>query len=180
MTKVQTVREEGEPLESTLRRLEAMPDHLAAVAATMTADEIRWQPRVGEFSLLEHACHMRDLEREGYVVRISRMLDENRPELADFDGTRIAQERDYLAEEWDEALGAFRATRTRNVETVSALSTDALARTGVLEGVGELAIHQVVVAMAEHDAAHRAEIETLCELVRAKRSAGSGEDASPE
>ena len=41
--------------------------------------------------------HLCDLEREGFGVRIRRLRDETTPHPPDFDGTRVAQQRDYRA-----------------------------------------------------------------------------------
>jgi len=38
-------------------------------------------------SELEHVCHLRDIEQDGYHVRIHRMLEESNPSLLSLDGT---------------------------------------------------------------------------------------------
>jgi hypothetical protein len=48
-----------------------------------------------EFSVVEHVCHMRDIEIEGYGVRVQRILKQENPFLPDIDGSRLAIERDY-------------------------------------------------------------------------------------
>jgi len=48
-----------------------------------------------EFSVLENICHLRDLELQGYTPRIRRILAEADPDLADFDGARVAAESSY-------------------------------------------------------------------------------------
>ena len=63
-------------LAEAVARLESMPGFLASALASVPAADLARQVVPGEFSLVEHACHLRDLEREGYFVRVGRMLAE--------------------------------------------------------------------------------------------------------
>ena len=74
--------------------LEAMPQELRAAAGKMSAEAARTPPADGGFSLVEQAWHLADLEREGYGERIRRLLAEEDPALPDFDGARVAAERE--------------------------------------------------------------------------------------
>jgi hypothetical protein len=80
-------------LHEAIEHLAAMPAHLAR--ALEAAGPARWkvQPAPGEFCLVEHACHLRDLEVEAYRLRVSRVLAEDRPALQGFDGAAIAAAR---------------------------------------------------------------------------------------
>src|SRR5258708_35668060 len=82
-------------LEGAIEELAAMPAFVAA-ALEECGEALGIRPREGEFSLVEHACHLRDLEREGYLVRVRRMLAEERPDLAPFDGAAGAASRGSL------------------------------------------------------------------------------------
>ena len=85
-------------LPEAVSRLESMPAFHAPALASVPAADLARQAVPGEFSLVEHACHLRDLEREGYLVRVRRMLSEREPALAGFDGGAIAAARDYPAQ----------------------------------------------------------------------------------
>jgi hypothetical protein len=106
------------------------------------------------FALVEHAWHLADLEREGYGVRITRMLAEVAPELPDFDGERLARERAYLSA--DAALGAtvFADARRRNVARLRSLDARELERSGTQDGVGPVTIADVALMMDGHDRVH--------------------------
>ena len=138
-----------------------MPALLRDVAAALR-DVTRRRPATGGFALVEHAWHLADLEREGYGARISRLLTETAPALPDFDGDRIARERDYLHGDAALALEVFAQARARNIERLAALDDAALARRGTQEGAGELTLARVPRMMAAHDAGH---VEELAELV---------------
>jgi hypothetical protein len=79
-------------------RLEQDAGRSARLIRQVPSDRLRWKPEVwdgspGEsFSALEHVCHVRDIERDGYRVRIRRLLDENDPSLVSLDGDELARE----------------------------------------------------------------------------------------
>ena len=150
------------PLPEVLARLGAMPALLRECAAALSSVTHR-RPAAGGFALVEHAWHLADLEREGYGTRISRLLAETAPALPDFDGDRIAREREYLAGDVTLALAVFEQARTRNIERLAAMDAAALARQGTQEGVGEVTLARVPRMMAAHDAGHAAELAALVE-----------------
>ena len=79
--------------EALLVTLESTAALLSRAAATLSPAEARRRPAAGGFSLVENVWHLADLEREGYAVRIRRILGETNPALLNFDGDRIARER---------------------------------------------------------------------------------------
>ncbi|HKZ08814.1 MAG TPA: DinB family protein [Methylomirabilota bacterium] len=139
-----------------------MPALLREVTAALAGATHR-RPAAGGFALVEHAWHLADLEREGYGARISRLLVEDGPALPDFEGDRIALEREYLCGSVELALEVFAQARARNIERLAALDGAALARRGTQEGVGELTLGRVPRMMAAHDAGHVAELAALVE-----------------
>jgi hypothetical protein len=150
------------PLPELLARLGAMPALLRDVAAALSG-AVRRRPAAGGFAFVEHAWHLADLEREGYGVRIRRLLTETEPVLPDFDGDRLARERDYLAGDTSLALEMFTQARARNLERLAALDAVALSRRGTQEGVGEVTLARLPRMMAAHDAGHAAEMIALVE-----------------
>jgi DinB superfamily len=142
-------------------RLGEMPALLGEIAAALGEPAMRRRPAGGHFAFVEHAWHLADLEREGYGARINRLLAESAPVLPDFDGDRIAREREYLAGDAALALEVFARARRRNLERLAGLDAPALARRGTQEGVGEITLGRVPRMMAAHDAAHLTEIAAL-------------------
>ena len=86
-------------LAESIERLDSMPEFLDAALEEAGDERLKRRPSAEEFCLLEHACHLRDLEREGYLVRLRRMLFEKAPALEGFDGATIARERNYLEQD---------------------------------------------------------------------------------
>ena len=150
-----------------LEQLSAMPVFLDAAFGEVSDADARVAGAEG-FTPVEQCWHLADLEREGYAVRIRRLLDEVEPALPDFDGERVAQERNYKSLSLEDGLEAFRRARAENLATLRALSASEWERRGTQEGVGRVGLCDIPLMMAEHDAAHRAEIEDWRAGQRAK------------
>jgi ATP phosphoribosyltransferase regulatory subunit HisZ len=149
-------------LAHALGEISSMPEYLERAFASAGPARLATAPARGGFSLLEHACHLRDLEAEGYAVRVRRLLEEERPELEGFDGARVASERDYRSQDARAALDEFTATRNALSVRVAALAEDDRCREGVFAGK-PVTLEGMVAMMAGHDREHRAEIERLLE-----------------
>ena len=147
-------------LAEAVERLGAMPAFLAGALASAPASELARQPRPGFFSLVEHACHLRDLEREGYLVRVRRMRAEPEPALAPFDGDAVAAVRDYPQQDAFAAAREFAAARAEVVASIATLTPAELAREGTF-GDARVCFADVIAMMVEHDRGHREEIEAL-------------------
>jgi hypothetical protein len=145
--------------------LEAMPRFLETIASAFPGDKSRRRPVQEDFSFVENVWHLADLEREGFGVRIHRLLSETRPELPDFDGARIARERDYRARDLRAGLAEFSRARKDNLASLEGLTSEERARSGVQAGVGPITLAEIPAKMAEHDRSHRKDIEALRRLV---------------
>ena len=161
-----------------VRFLEETPESIRQLTTGLRNGEACWKPAPDAFSALEQVCHLRDLEREGYALRIDKLLKENQPSLPDFDGGRIAKERDYNSQDFESALEDFARARAENVRLMKTLSMDELHRSGVLAGVGEITLMKLFLLMREHDLSHRQE---LADLRQAKKMAevNQGKGAKP-
>jgi hypothetical protein len=147
-------------LAEAIARLESMPRFLAAALGSVPASDLARQTVAGEFSLVEHACHLRDLEREGYLVRVRRMLAEREPALEPFDGGAIAAARDYPSQDAFHAARDFAAARAELLALIAPLTPAELAREGMF-GDRRVCFADVISMMVEHDRGHREEIERL-------------------
>jgi hypothetical protein len=141
--------------------LAATPAAVRQLAEKLSESETRWKPDEGDFSVIENICHLRDIELEGYTARVNRMLGEDKPFLADIDGTRLAHERRYNEQELNVALDAFTQARELNVRTIQNLSSEQLERTGMFEQTGSITLENLLQMMREHDEAHLQELNTL-------------------
>lgn len=161
-------------LAELVSELEGMPDFLAAHFDSLSSGQATLAGPGGGFSPVEHCWHLADLERESYGVRIARLLHENEPFLPDFDGARIAEERQYRGKALGEGLRAFREARLATVAALRALRPPQWSRRGSQEGKGAVVLPDVPRLMAEHDRTHKAEIEAWV-LERGRATSGGGE-----
>jgi thioester reductase-like protein len=145
-----------------IAELNTMPEHLVRVLRQVPSDRMSWKPEVwdgspGEtFSALEHVCHVRDIERDGYHVRIRRLLDETGPSLVSLDGYAMASDRRYGEASWTEAAEEFRTARAQTVATIRGLTDPQLARTGTFAEYGELTLRGLLHYLRSHDQQHLA------------------------
>ena len=138
-----------------------LPLHLRRVALGIPTRCQTARPPAGGFSLVEHACHLRDFEREGVQLRIERTIRESEPELADFPGDRLAAERDYQKQEFGTALRGFERSRNETVRLLARLSDEQLERRARFGDEGRVSLRRLLRLFAEHDASHRAELDRL-------------------
>ena len=143
-----------------IEELSAFPAKLKEKLAA-AGPQLRIRASDGRFAMVEHLCHLGDLETEGFGARIERMLKEERPEWDDFDGETVARERKYLEQDAETALQRFVDAREKTVARLRTLSGEDWQRRGVHRGMGEVTLKRVVEMMLEHDRVHADDIETL-------------------
>jgi len=156
----------GANFRALLDLLNDTPNKLANLTGGLSDAELRLQDSPDEFSVLENICHLRDLELQGYTTRIRRILAEADPDLADFDGARVAAESSYNNEGPGVALRAFQTARQENVELLLALSEEQLEREATLAGVGKITLKRLAELMGEHDEGHLEDLQVLRERLR--------------
>ena len=147
--------------QNLLAFLEETPEVVRSLTENLTAKELMKKPAKEEFSFLEHVCHLRDIEQEGHGVRIARLLSEEQPFLPDIDGDKLAAERNYISQSFDEALSAFMRARKKNIDTIRTTTPDALTRSGRFANLGTINLEQLLLMMREHDEAHRQSLKDL-------------------
>ena len=158
--------------EALMASLAGMKDYLREAFASLTPEEARVPGPAGAFSPVEQVWHLADLEREGFGLRIHRLQSEPNPRLPDFDGTKIALERDYRSLSLVAGLEAFEAAREANIAALHRVAPQDWARSGTQDGVGEVSLCDMPAFLQQHDQAHVAEIQEWKQLVgRARREA---------
>lgn len=153
--------------QATLHALAAFPDQLEAFYAAIPARRAHWTPPSWDgipsesFTPIEQICHIRDIEVDGYQVRITRTLNESNPHLPSIDGERLAKEREYAKANAADVLAAFRSARRDTVECIASLSAAQLERRAVFEGYGLVTVRGLVHYLCSHDQQHLAGLQWL-------------------
>ncbi len=159
----------------TLAALAAFPQQLEAHYAAIPAAFTHWAPASWDgvpsepLTAIEQVCHVRDIEIDGYHVRLQRTLAEDRPTLVSIDTDALVRERNYGAQDVQQAFAAFRAARAQTVALVAALTPAQLERTAVFEGYGPLTLQSLVHYLCSHDQQHLAGLQWLLGKMDASR-----------
>lgn len=144
-----------------LGELAATPTRVQRLIENLSEEQLRRRPANGEFSLAESVCHLRDIEAEGYLPRIRRVLNEERPFLPDLDGGRLAIEREYNQQNANEAARAFSQARAESTHTLAGVGLAESSREGTLAGVGDISLQGLLTMMCEHDTEHLRQMTDL-------------------
>jgi len=152
---------------TTLASLSAMPGRLEAAFRLVPRERwnftpASWEGCPGEtLPPVGQICHIRDIEVDGYHVRISRMLQEVEPALVSLDGYELAKERSYATADPARALADFRAARARTVALLTGLSAAQCERRGSFGEYGSVTLRSLVHYLASHDFQHLACMDWL-------------------
>jgi hypothetical protein len=153
-------------LQDAIAALSVMPGYLESALHACSPDELLLRPSEDGFALVEQACHLRDLEREGYLARVRRILAEDTPSLDAFDGAAVARARDYLGADAHAAARDFAAARREVISLIAPLSARELARPAMFDGE-RITLADLIAMMCDHDRGHRQEIEALVDAMEA-------------
>jgi hypothetical protein len=162
-------RRRPDDFATKLARLSAAPARLRDAVVSIPRRNWQQRPAEGGFSCVEHACHLRDIETDGYAIRLARIVAEDKPSLPDLDGDALARERDYQAQDALAACDAFGAVRAKVVAGLAKLSASERERLGLLDGRTPFTLDEMAVAMLAHDAAHLQQLQGLWEAFAPRR-----------
>jgi hypothetical protein len=144
---------------NVIDRLEQTPNRVRELLAGRSEQELSFKPAPDAFSLRENLLHLRDIDVEGYEVRIAGLLDEHGPyEFLGIDGAVLARERNYNVQPVAPALEDFAASRARSIARLRE-STD-LKRYGRV-GTRAVSLETLLQDWVRHDSEHLAEMTHL-------------------
>ena len=148
-------------LSVLLESLESTPKVLGRIARNLSKEEACRRGKGGGFSFVENVWHMADLEREGYAVRIQRIRAEQHPSLPDFEGERVAEERQYQNLSLAEGVALFNRARADNLGALRTVAEAEWKRSASQANVGDVTLRDIPRMMAEHDQSHARDIRLL-------------------
>ncbi|HET7294721.1 MAG TPA: DinB family protein [Vicinamibacteria bacterium] len=143
-----------------LGRLAEAPKALAATVKGLDPEAARRRPADGKWSILENACHLRDIELV-YAERFTRTAFQDRPSFWMLDNDRSARELRYDAQDLKAVAGEFAARRADTLTLLRALPHAAWRRTGIHPKRGELSLEALAEHLARHDESHLGRIRAL-------------------
>jgi hypothetical protein len=149
-----------ESTAASIIKLARAPILLRELFERMNIPKIRVKPSPSLFSPLEDAWHLCDIEREGYLVRIRRILTEELPVLENLDGDRMAVERRYNELEFPAAIDGFAAARAESLSLLQGLAAQSWERRGQFEN-RVIDLKTLIDMMVEHDQGHLSSIQGI-------------------
>jgi hypothetical protein len=163
-------------LEATLDELTQFPARMHRMYAAVPTSHRNWSPASWDgipseqFTALEQICHVRDIEIDGYHVRLRRMLETDSPLLESIDSYEVAKQRLYAEEDAERVFAAIRAAREETLRIIRPLSEAQLARTGEFEGYGTLTVKSLIHYLCSHDQQHLSGLQWLLGKIDAETS----------
>jgi hypothetical protein len=139
-----------------------MPDEIEALFRRVPADKLDWTPATWEgipgerFTALGQACHLRDIEIDGYHVRFGRTLREELPDLVSIDSYALAAARNYSADRLEDALAEFRKARVETVAMLERARDAEWGRRATFAEYGEVSLRGLAHILRSHDLQHLA------------------------
>lgn len=121
----------------------------------------KWNVRQSdsEWCITEILCHLRDLDREINLERITTILREDQPFIAGIESDRWAVERDYLHQDGKSALVDFIAARQAIVDRLEQASPEDWERVIRHSIFGPTTLKELVRFMVSHDGNHIKQIK---------------------
>jgi hypothetical protein len=153
-----SVNERARHLETLTATQAALKNALRGVPRKL----LLFTPAPGKWSILEILCHMRDMEREAYLERYTRILAEPEPRLPDLNGDAFAIERDYRGQKAADILRDWARLRRESLRLLRKAKPEQWRRAGIHEKAGRLTIDDLVARHATgNDLAHLAQIDAI-------------------
>ena len=150
--------------------LEATPTILRGLMAELSAEDVRWKPAPGRFSVGEVLSHLSHAEGHCYRARLDRFLSEENAEFESDDAQHHLEL--YRNMDPEDAFDHFEEQRETNIEALRDLPPGAGERKAVHRKVGPITMAEMLNEWALHDLGH---IRQIAELVRARKYlAGAG------
>lgn len=137
-----------------------MPGRVLSFVARMPETLWRQRPSGTGFALVEHACHLRDLDAI-FVARIDAILATHLPVIDSVDGTVLADQRNYTEQDLHTAIRAFKRGRRRLCMSLEKLRSEQLARCCLRDGARRMTLEELVRELLSHDRTHCLELDEL-------------------
>jgi uncharacterized damage-inducible protein DinB len=151
------------PRVERLARLGRTAADLAEAFRGRDAPTLTRRPDAKNWAPIEVLCHLRDAE-ESFLDRLRQIMATDEPRFPSVNPSRVAEERQYLRQDAEDALAAFRRHRGGTLAFFGALTDADWSRAGhQMDSRGRRTLDDFLSVMAWHDENH------LAQLARALR-----------
>jgi hypothetical protein len=143
-----------------LARLGDTPKALTALLRGVPEEVLRRKPAPAKWSILEIACHLRDVESL-FLERSAKMASQDRPPLRLISQDELAAALQYNQDDPEAVLSEFRSRRAETLALLGALAPQSWKRIGLHPKRGEFSIVAQTDLQVSHDANHLNQIRAL-------------------
>jgi hypothetical protein len=151
---------DGTEADALVERLADTPGRIAAATAGRSPEQLATAPADDEWSPLAILAHVRASD-DILAPRLIAMLVRAEPPLPAFDDRRWCEVMGYAESDFQELLATFTFRRAELVRVLRRLTPPDWERTGLHEERGKVTLLEVLRHIAEHEAEHCLQIETL-------------------
>ncbi len=147
------------PLDEITAAIQAVPEKIEALCRGLRAEQLRQRPREGEWSMKEVMAHFLKMERDVFLLRLKRIVNEDRPRFESFDPEAWAAERDHRQGDFMADWRQFADARGETAAFLKSLPPTAADRIGLSGFFGPVTLAQYATHIVDHDIEHLAQLE---------------------
>jgi hypothetical protein len=163
---VREAKKDREFVADCLERTRGGPGAIAETCRGLSEEDLARKPGAGKLSVMEHAIHMLDMERDVFGVRLRRVLEEDDPKLDPVDQEHYVDESRYAGRTFRQIFDEWEKLRRANVELVESTGPEEWARPVRHPDLGKATFADVVHRWSRHDADHLRQIEIIARNCR--------------
>jgi DinB superfamily len=144
--------------------LEATPEILRGLLASVTEEQTLWKPTPERWSIAEVLEHLSHVEGHGFRMRAERIVNEESPLLEVYDQEALSAAGQYSGRDVEDSFDHFEEQREDNVAWLTSLPARVVSRTAQHQELGTITLGHLLNEWAFHDLGH---IRQIAEIVRA-------------
>jgi len=147
------------PLADVAAAIQPLPGTIEALSRGLSAEQLRRRPREGEWSMKEVMAHFLKVERDVFLLRLKRIVNEDRPRFESFDPDAWAAERDHRLGDFMDDWRRFAEARRETVTLLTSQPLAAADRIGLSGFFGPVTLAQYATHIADHDIEHLSQLQ---------------------
>jgi uncharacterized damage-inducible protein DinB len=153
------------PLAEVAAAIQPLPGKIEALSRGLSAEQLRQRPREGEWSMKEVMAHFLKVERDVFLLRLQRIVNEDRPRFESFDPEAWAAERDHRQGDFMDDWRRFAEVRRETATLLTSHPPAAADRIGLSAYFGPVTLAQYATHIVDHDAEHLAQLQACRAIV---------------
>jgi hypothetical protein len=148
-----------------IANLKSLPNEIEHLVKDLSPDDMRWRPIPNKWTIGEIICHLRDVERDAFQIRLRRSLFESEPVFELFDQNAACVNGNYIEQDHRKALAEFRELREETVSALTSVPLEFWERTGTHPERGTKTVEeQVTHQVKNHDVSHLNNIRDILRI----------------